>query len=109
MITFSQFTAFGRNAVSYVAGAVTALVSFGLLSNADGGKITEALTQIVTGVTTAAGGTATLVSIVAALYAARTASPASQIAAAAANPDVKKIVTSAKTADASTSDKVVSK
>lgn len=108
-ITLAQFNAFGRNAVSYAAGAVTVLMSLGFLSNVDGSKITEALTQIASGVTTAAGGIATLVTVFAGLYAAWTARPNGQIAAVAANPDVKKIVTDSKTADASPSDKVVSK
>lgn len=107
-ITASQFYAFGRHVVSYAMGAVTVAVALNFVTGDQGTALSTAVTQIVSGVQSIAGGVATIVSVITAIYAARSASPTNQIAAVASNPDVSKVVTTPAVAQSIPSAKVVS-
>lgn len=104
----SSLIAFGRHVVSYAAGAVTVAASLHAITPEQSHDLTNAINQIVSGVTTLAGGITTLASFGAALYAGWSATRNSQIKAVAANPDVTKIVTTPQIAGSIPSEKVVS-
>jgi hypothetical protein len=104
--TLAQASAFGRHVVSYAMGATTMLVAIHILNGDQGASVAGAIQQIASGITSIAGGVATLISIGTGIWAAWTASPKQQLLAVAANPDVAKVV--APTIAASVpSDKVV--
>jgi hypothetical protein len=90
--TLSMLAAAGRHVPSYAAGAVTMAVGFAIISPDQGHEIGDALKAIFNGVTSIAGGVSTLVAVGSGLYAAWTATQASQIKAVAAQGDVEKIV-----------------
>ena len=73
--------AFGRHVLSYAAGAVTVAAALHVVSPDQANSLSTAITQIVSGVQTAMGGVATVVSVGAGLYAAWTATSRSRIAA----------------------------
>lgn len=104
--TLGQASAFGRHVLSYAMGATTAAVALHVLSGEQGTSVAGAISQIASGIASITGGVATLVSVGAAVWAAWSASPLRQLLAAAANPQVAKIVAPA-IADAVPSDKVV--
>lgn len=110
MPTLGQTTAFGRHVVSYAMGAVTMAAALHVVNDGQASSLTTAITQIVNGVTSIAGGVATLISVGAGLYAAWSASPLSQLLAVAKNAEVKQVVVATPaTADAVPSAKVVAK
>src|SRR5262249_30557641 len=89
----SSVIAFGRHVISYAAGAVTVAAALHVITPDQAHSLTDAIGQIITGVQTAAGGIATIVSIGSAFYAGWSATKTSQLKAVAANPEVKAIVT----------------
>jgi hypothetical protein len=70
-----QVIAFGRHAVSYSAGAISAAVMLHALSPSEGSSATNAITQISTGVASIAAGVTTLVSIAMGIWAALKSGP----------------------------------
>lgn len=90
--TPDMMAAFGRHVISYAAGAITIGVGVHILSPDQGSSIGTALGQVVSGLTTAAGGIATLASIGAALYAAWTSTKNAQIAAVNSEDNGVKVV-----------------
>jgi len=108
MPTLAQSAAFGRHVVSYSMGAITAAAAVHAIDGGQASSLTGAVSQIASGVTSIAGGIATIVSVGAGLYAAWSASPLRQLLAAAANPNVQKVIAPA-IADSVPSDKVVAK
>ncbi len=110
MPTLAQTYAFGRHVVSYAAGAVTMAAAVHVINGDQSSSLLAAITQIYNGVTSIAGGIATIVSVSAGLYAAWSSSPLSQLLAVARSAAVKQIVVaSPATADAVPSYKVVAK
>jgi hypothetical protein len=97
-----QVIAFGRHAVSYSAGAISAAVMLHALSQGQGDSATNALTQISTGVASIAAGLTTLVSIAMGVWAALKSGPfATLLQASKVLGDKGKIIVSdAKLADA---------
>lgn len=110
MPTYGQVIAFGRHVVSYAMGAVTMAAALHVVDNNQAASLTTAITQITNGVTSIAGGVATLITVLTGLYAAWSASPLSQLLAVAKNTEVKQVVVaSPATADAVPSSKVIAK
>jgi len=107
--TTAQAAAFGRHVLSYSMGAITAAAALHVVDGGQASSLTTAVNQIATGVTSIAGGVATLVSVGAGLYAAWSASPLRQLLAAASNPAVKQIIAAPAAVDAADHDKVVAK
>lgn len=103
-----QLLAAGRNVASVASGAIGMLVAMHFLSADEAGKIGDAFNQINTGLTSLIGGITALAAILAPIWAAYNASPQSQIAAVADNPEVQKVITTKAMADAIPSNKVVS-
>lgn len=100
--------AFGRNAVSYTAGAITAAAALHLLTPEQTKDLTTALGQIVNGFTTLAGGVATFVAFGSSLYAAFSATRTNRLNALAADPEIRQVtVRSPEVADAIPSNKVI--
>jgi hypothetical protein len=107
MPSYSQIAAAGRHGLTIAATIVGTLATLHLISGDQAGKVSDALSQIGTGLASVATGVGTLVGIGSALYAAWTASKSSQIASVAAMPDVQKIVTTSPMTAALPSEKVV--
>jgi hypothetical protein len=86
---WNQYKAYGRNVLSYTAGATTVAVAWGLLSQTDASAITEDMNAIYNGLMEIAKGVTGLVSIAVPLYtgwrAAHSASPNEQAKSVAAN------------------------
>lgn len=82
----AQLAAFGRHVASYTAGAVTVGVGLHFLTPDQGSQIGTALSGIINGVESIAGGMASLVAIGSGLYAGWTASRSRQAAAIGADP-----------------------
>ena len=90
MFSRAQFAAFGRHVITWSSGAVAGLEGAHILTQAQGDSLSGAIGQIASGVTSIAGGLATLMGFASAGYAMWTASKASQITAVnAANNGVK--------------------
>ena len=115
-ITEAEVNAALRHVASFGAGAATVLIGFGAVSADSAHQAVAALNQVIDGLSQATGGLFKLsvilgpaVAAIAARFAARSASPLAQINAVAANPDVHQVVTTAEIANATPSNKVVSK
>lgn len=108
-ITLAQAAAFGRHVVSFSMGAVTTLAAFHLLTSNDASGATNAISEISSGVSQIVAGVSTLVAVSSGVYAAWTASPLSQLIAAAKNPQVHQIVAAPDVANAVPNSKVVAK
>jgi len=106
--SYSTVAAIGRHVLTAAGSVVATLAFLHLVSGDQAAKVTDALSQIGTGLASLAEGIGTLVGVGSALYAGYTATKSKQIAAVAAMPDVQKIVTTSAVANASPSDKVVS-
>jgi hypothetical protein len=113
--TEAQVNAALRHVASFGAGAATVLIGLGVMSADNAQQAVVALNQVIDGLSEATGGLFKLsvilgpaIAAVAARFAAKSASPLSQINAVAANPDVQKVVTTAAIANAMPSSKVVS-
>ena len=111
-ITWGQYKAAGRHALSYAAGAATAAAAFGLLSQAQSADVLSGLNKIGDGLSSVADGVMAIAGVLAPLYAAykaaHSASAQEQLKTVAAMPEVKGIVTTPAVAEATPSDKVVS-
>jgi hypothetical protein len=92
-ITRSQVAVFSAHVLTYGAGFVSALAAFHLISSGDASKITDAFSQIGSGLVSITAGLTTLAGIASALYAAWKASPLSQVKSVAALPQVSGVVT----------------
>ena len=115
-ITEAEVNAALRHVASFGAGAATVLIGFGAISADSAHQAVAALNQVIDGLSQATGGVFKLsvilgpaVAATAARFAARSASPLAQINAVAANPDVHQVVTTADIANATPSNKVVSR
>jgi hypothetical protein len=115
-LTQAQVNAALRHVASFGAGAATVLIGLGALSADDGHQAVAVLNQVIDGLSEATGGMFRLsvilgpaIAAIAARFAAKSASPLSQINAVAANPDVQKVMTTAAIADATPSSKVVAR
>lgn len=100
-------TAFFRHVVSYVMGAVTVGAALHFFTPEQASQLTAGITNIVSGISTAAGGIATVIAILSGVWAAWTATPKQQLLSVAENPDVRKIVAVPSVAAATPSPKVV--
>ena len=89
--TLDQAISFGRHVVSYSAGAVTAAVALNLVTPDQGNVISKALGDVFSGLTTASGGIATLISLGAGLWAAHKQAPSVQRMSVASQPEVAQI------------------
>lgn len=109
-LTWGQYKAIGRHALTYTAGAVTMAAAVGILSQGESGTLTNGLNDIANGLAGVAKGVAAIAGVLVPIYtaymASHSASPQAQIASVAALPEVKGIVAPA-LASASPSDKVV--
>lgn len=83
--SLAQLAAFGRHVATYAAGAVTVGIGLHILTPDQGSQIGSAVTGILNGVASIAGGLASLVAIGSGLYAAWTASGTKQAAAIGAD------------------------
>jgi ABC-type amino acid transport system permease subunit len=103
-LTWGQYKAAGRNALSYAAGGITAAAAIGLISQHDSTSLMSGLNQIASGLTSIVQGVGVIAGILAPIYAAfraaHSASPQEQIKTVAAMPEVKGIVTTPAVADA---------
>lgn len=110
-LTWGQYKAAGRHALSYAAGAVTGLAAMGLISQSDSTDLMAGLNQIADGLETIAKGIGVLAGVLVPLYttykAAHSASPQEQLKTVAAMPEVKGIVATPALAAETPSDKVV--
>ncbi len=102
----APYYAAGRHILSASAGAVGMLAAMHLITGDEAGRITDAFHQIGSGIASITAGVTTLVGIASALYASWSATHKSQIAAVAAMPEVKQIVTTPTVAAESPSAKV---
>lgn len=110
-MTLDELLASGRHVVTFAAGAAT---SFGLLSVSQSADIATDVNHIFNGVKEIAVGAGPLLGIVMAWWATHKSTPAAQVAAVSANPEVKAITVSnpdlavaARTADPQTQVSVV--
>jgi hypothetical protein len=113
-LTQAEVSAALRHVASFGAGAATVALTFGAIDPDSAKQAVAAINEVVDGLSRATGGMFKLVvilgpvaSAIAARFAAKSASPQAQIEAVAANPDVKKVITTAQIANAMPSDKVV--
>ena len=85
--TWDQWKAFGRHVITYISGIVSGAMVIGIISNADGTKLIAAISDLADGAGKVATSIVTIVGILAPLYAAlkasKSASPDSQVKAAA--------------------------
>lgn len=111
-LTWGQYKAAGRNALSYAAGGVTAAAAMGLISHGDSTSLLSGLNDIANGLESVAKGVGVIAGILVPIYtayrASHSASPQEQIKTVAAMPEVKAIVTTPAVAAESPSLKVVS-
>ena len=107
MPTSSQIYSFSRHVITFAMGGVTVGVALHVVSPDQGTDATTAINQIVDGSKLLIAGATTLIGLASGLYAAWTASPLSQLASVARNPEVKTIVTTPAVAAATPSEKVI--
>jgi hypothetical protein len=103
--TSAQVLAATRHVASFAAGAIA---MFGLSTKINPDQVTAIINSFGTFVSDAVVLIGLITPVVAGYIASQSASPASQITAVAANPDVSKIITTPAIAAANPSDKVVS-
>lgn len=87
----SQIIAFGRHVVTFIAGAVTLMATFNLITHDQANMLTSSFTQIVQSLGEISVAVAPIVALISGLYASRSASPANQLKAVVANEAVAKI------------------
>ena len=87
----NQIVAFGRHVVTFIAGTITLMATFNLITPDQASTLKNSFTQIVQSLGEISAAVAPVVAIVSGLYASRSASPAAQIKAVAANEAVAKI------------------
>lgn len=103
--TTNQVTAATRHVASFAAGAIA---MFGLSTKINPDQVQVLITNVGTLVSDLVVVIGLVTPMIAGYMASRSASPASQLAAVAANPDVKQVITTAPVAAAQPSSKVVS-
>ena len=74
-----QLIAFGRHVVSYSMGAISAGVTFHVLSQGDASNAGNAITQISTGIGSVIAGVTTLVGVIMGVWSAWKSSPFAQL------------------------------
>ena len=104
--TNSQILAATRHVASFAAGAIA---MFGLSTKINPDQVVGIINSFGTLISDGVVLIGLVTPVVAGWMAAKSASPASQISAVAANPDVSKIITTPQVASEHTSEKVVSK
>ena len=87
----NQIIAFGRHVATFVAGMLTLAVTFNYISADQATTLKDSINQIIQSVGAIAAAVGPIAAIISGLYASRSASPANQIKAVAANPTVAKI------------------
>lgn len=87
----NQIIAFGRHVATFVAGMLTLAVTFNYVSAEQATTLKDSINQIIQSVGAIATAIGPIAAIISGLYASRSASPANQLKAVAANPTVAKI------------------
>ena len=88
-LTWGQYKAIGRHALTYTAGAVTMAAAIGILSQGDAGTLTNGLNDIANGLAGVAKGVAAIAGVLVPIYtayaASHSASPQVQIQSVVTN------------------------
>lgn len=104
-IPWSSAKAVGRHALTAAGTAVAILASLGIVSSVDSAKIADALQQISVALGTLTTAILAIAGVLGPVYASwkagKSATPAEQIKAVAANPEVAAVITTPAVADQS--------
>lgn len=87
----NQIIAFGRHVMTFIAGMLTLAVTFGYVTADQASELKASFNTIIQSVGTIATALGPIVALISAYFASRSASPANQLKAVAANEAVAKI------------------
>jgi hypothetical protein len=91
-LNWNQTASFGRHVITFAMGGITFAAALGLLDGSHATDATQAIQQISSGVSLVIAGATTLIGLASGLWATWSASPFSQLASVAKNPQVAQVV-----------------
>lgn len=110
-LTWGQYKAAGRHALSYAAGGITVAAAMGLISQGDSTTLMAGLNQLVDGLENVVKAVGVIAGVLVPIYttykATHSASPQEQLKTVAAMPEIKGIVATPALAAETPSAKVV--
>ena len=89
--TQNQVIAFGRHVMTFVTGMITLAVTFGYVTPDQATELKNSFNTIIQSVGTIANALGPIVFLISGYFASRSASPANQLKAVAANPTVARV------------------